>query len=210
MRIDIQAEYAWRLAPLGSTEETRFNLNGFAVFPHKEGALIVATNGSALGVFHDKTAILDSRRHIDAEGTIWHLPKDIMVKCKPTRDDGARLILETGDNGQSTATLAHMAGEMIAHEVKVDATFPDWRLVIPGSIPEKCEGWPLFNLSILRQFERCAEPVDVAKRGTLMRVFWGNIGDAALVLTDREDFAGVIMPMKTPEKAEAPAWLKGS
>lgn len=210
-----KAEIAYMLQPFQSTEETRYYLNGFHVEPHCEkGAMIVATDGHILGACHDENAILDPKQE-----RLWNLPKDILKACKPGgRDAWARWLILDGkgfenykvgvalapDTPEALSAWDNQDPELVLATGLVrpiDGTFPDWRRVVP-----QVEGPPgngTYDLALLKRFER-AFSTDRAKP---VKVITSDPFNPALILTNRDDFFGVIMPMRAYDREGLPGWF---
>lgn len=185
--INIKSSYANLIQPFQSKEKSRRYLHGFYVEPAPQGGVfIVATDGRRLACFHDATGTAD-------KGTLVLLPKPCATQCKPDRRENAderRLLV--GD--ENRATIAQGGVEVVSFisESTDGLTFPDWRRVVPPTLEDKpAEG--MFNSKYLGDFTAIATAHSKGA-GISLRHGTGARG-AAFVLTQREDFFGLLMPL---------------
>ncbi len=201
--ISLRAEYVSLLAPFVSTEAGQSPMNCLRVEPAPGGgALLVAMNQHAMGVFHDPDAYCEEPLNV-------RLPKELLRNCKAKWNDGGqrRIVLDGGK-----ATVEGGGGRVYYIEpesVLEDGTYPNWQAILEsavsaavsteGAVPSplyKAEGLVLFHFQGqsggLRLFPTGAErPVVVRHEGY-------------------PSFVGVIMPLI--EGADAltprPAWME--
>jgi hypothetical protein len=212
-----------RLATLfQSHEETRYYLNGvFIERCDNSGVNLVSMDGHRLGVFHDDAGFTETR-------CIVSVPKaalDAIKKCKEKEFCWFAIIGEHNGTGRHEARVYNttgQAGELSEAREKmhdicdpgviwagavhlIDGEYPAYRDVVPAMAKEAAPG-SSFNPKYLKNFgEVC---------GGSMRVYTDGVGPA-LVLGERADFVGVLMPMNAgngpligegPVKA-LPSWL---
>lgn len=196
--LTINADYAFLIQPFISKEEVRYYLNGFHVQPHpKSGALIIATDGRTLAIFHDEEG------ECSVPGTI-RLNKTTIAACRP-KGETPRKFVVTGD----TATVyegwdeKEKTGTAIAGQeaVVIDGDFPDWRKVVPPM--PNASAPATFNFELVKKFEKIRAP---GSKWTSIRVISRSESDPALVFVGRKDFLGVIMPM-CDDTPTMPSWL---
>lgn len=192
----VKADYAQLVWPFVSTDQTRYYLNGFYVQKHPAGgALIVGTDGRSLGVFWDQFGAVS----IPA---IVRLNKTTLAACA----EDCSLVL-TGDRAGVYQMWNKETGEglLVAGQdaAVIDGDFPDWRTVIP---PFPADTAPAtFTFAELRKFDKIRR---FGSKISLIRVFAKSATEAALVLTDRDDFLGVIMPCLGAVDADhMPHWM---
>lgn len=193
--IRLRAEYAKLVSPFVSKDETRFNLNGFYCQRHPSGgALVVATDGHSLGCFWDEFG------EVAVPGIIA-LRKTTLAACAPERT-----LIVAGDRASvyELWNADNQSGILVAAQdnAVIDGTFPDWRRVIPN-LPPNVEV-ATFAHRLMHKFK------DIRREGAktaVLRVYASTAKDAALVLTDRDDFIGVIMPMAAQIDDQLPRWL---
>lgn len=203
--IVINGKYARLIQPFVSKEPTRFYLNGFYVEPHKEGALIVATDGHKMGIFHDKDAICDE------PGIVKLSP--FMLSALRERGKGVvkgkrDLVVDgTVSNNLAYVVLADRE-RSVQHSVAaqgnvlIDGTFPDYRRVVPD--PKGATCMPTFNPAHLSAFAfghgRGEGGLTIKSDGP---------AEPALVRHFRyPEFIGVLMPMRADE-LPSPEWFFG-
>lgn len=193
--LTITAEYAALVAPFVSKDEARFNLTGFYVQEHPTGgALIVATDGAALGVFHDTFA------HVAVPGIVT-LSKTTLAACKSDRTlviegDRASVYEMWNEETREGLLVAAQDGAVL------DAEYPDWRAVVPN-LPAETEP-ATYSGRLLEKFKKITRP---EARSATIRAFAPIGGGATIILTARDDFLGVLMPLKAHVEDRMPAWL---
>ncbi len=220
----IKAEYAHLIEPFVSTEQTRYYLNGFHVEHNVNGGVtIVATNGHIMGVFHDADGSLLG------DSMIVKLDKATLKACKPVRKDvTTRWLIVPRDTAKAVEIVqakcwddarayAHrktdekvpaISEAMAPNTVQIDGAFPDWRRVIPympdySETPDETKPnahkMPYgYNAKYLGIFGTVA---------TMVRVLAKEPGDPGLVLTSRNDFVGVVMPVSGASIETMPAFM---
>ena len=144
----IKASYLRACAPFQSVEETRPYLQGVQLEKHPAGgAIAVATNGKVMLICHDKTGQVDSP-------DLFPISKDLVKTSKRHRDDdGARYVrfddgmatvLDKTDKKEKTLSITPCKA--------LDATFVDWRRVLPAQDSEVKTTTKLFEVDRLRKF----------------------------------------------------------
>ncbi len=192
----IKADYAKLVWPFVSTDETRWNLNGFCVQRHPSGgALIVATDGRSIGVFWDQFGEVKVP-------AIVKLNKFTLAACAAD----CTLVL-TGDRCSVYQMWNSETGEGILvaaqDQAVIDGDFPDWRVTIP---PIPVETVPCtFAFPELEKFKKVLQ---FGSKIAALRVFATEPNRAAIVLTGRDDFLGVIMPIAgIADENHMPHWM---
>jgi hypothetical protein len=96
------------------------------------------------------------------------------------------------------------AGLLVAAQdgAVIDGKFPDWRAVIPNLPAEVSPA--TFAQRLMQKFKDIRQP---GAKTAVLRVYASTAEDAALVLTDRADFIGVIMPIRSQLDERLPRWL---
>lgn len=215
----IRADYLAQVHPFISTKETLYYLCGAYIAPNPTGGVrIVATDGQALGIFHDANG------HCDGEH-IWPISKGLLAACKAAKRDNRTRWLVIQD-GRAVVVLATTADEAAQGAVSndpavviyqeliqpIDGTFPDYMRAIPSfdsNLPAIADA---YNPALLA---RVASPGKFEADGTMMRegrparLFVNRIGEPAIVkIADRDDFMGVIMPVRWTGDADRPEWMR--
>jgi hypothetical protein len=195
------------LLPLRATEEARYYLKGIHIEPHpKGGALLIASNGHAMGIIYDETATV-------TETVTWMPIRALLVACNSYK-------LESGcdDMGAEYPPCAPVDGEMIeltyptwGHPLDGDATFPDWRKPIGGvQIDTPLEQ---FNVEVANRFSKIAQFNGVSLHATPYRPPWDvQHKHTPLLIRSAQlpHFIGFMMPMRTPTVQYShafPDWL---
>jgi hypothetical protein len=192
----IKADYAKLVWPFVSKDETRYFINGFYVQKHPGGgALIVGTDGRSLGVFWDQFGEV-------RVSAIIRLNKTTLAACA----EDCTLVL-TGDRAGVYQMWNKETGEglLVAGQdaAIIECDFPDWRQVIP---PFPTEAVPAtFAFDELKKFDKVRR---FGSKIAALRVFAKSDRDPAIVLTDRDDFLGVILPtMAAADDNRMPHWM---
>lgn len=193
----IDAQYPPMIWPFTGRDKTRYYLNGFWVQPHQSGgAIIVATDGPTMAVFRDTTAKV-------AVPGIIRLSKLSLSACKLGKGEARRVVVVEGDRASIYRNWDEEsnAGILVAAEddAVIDADFPEWRKIVPP-IPSTLAAASL-NGTYLSRFEKISRFGSAAA----VRLFAATESDAVVVLTDRDDFIGIVMPMRADHKY--PLWL---
>jgi len=178
-------------------ESMRYYLAGVRIEPSKDGgALLVATDGTCMSVFHDPEGAVTEPAIIRIDPpTVRQCLKPIARGKKGRRwfvvtdDEPAtgRVIYGITDGAQSVEMelsphSVRMLG-MVGFAEAIDGTYPNWRGVIPAKI-KPCAHPVTYSPELLRRF------VGI---GTSITVWSAGIAEPALVECDRLDFFGVIM-----------------
>jgi hypothetical protein len=191
----IKADYAQLVWPFVSDDETRWYLNGFYVQRHPSaGAVIVATDGRSLGVFHDQFGEV----RVPA---IVRLHKTTLAACA----EDCTLVL-TGDRAGVYQMWNKDTGEGILvagqDQAVIDGDFPDWRQLIP---PLPAEIQPAtFAFNELKKFDKIRE---FGSKIAALRIYATGPNKPAVVRTARDDFVGVIMSLSGMEENRMPQWV---
>ncbi|MAB53459.1 hypothetical protein [Marinobacter sp.] len=172
----IDALKLWQMDIFAKHTQHRPQIHGVWIEAAPQGgAFMVATDGVVMGVMYDPSARCDRSLLIQLERTM-------LTECKKGGE------LHCDGPGQVTLTRRGEAVTIAPHGAK-DVAYPDWRRVVldwtaapEGPSPE----WG-FGMEYLARFARISQRV---------RLF-GKGGDAATVLTEREDFFGMIMPARS-------------
>jgi hypothetical protein len=204
VKVILKAEYARLIQPFIADEETRFYLNGF--FVHKdrnEGVRIVATDGHRLAVFHDETGSCDK-----PEGVIVKLDKYALAFFKRDQkwEPAERYLTLHLKDSMGTITMGHPSEGAVVATVKVeiiDGTFPEYERCMPSVSRKKRHVSHTYNLKQLAEFGKVVEG-----QAPLIRVIGGEREhDPALVLTQRQDFFGLLMPWRESIGSYYPDWF---
>jgi DNA polymerase III sliding clamp (beta) subunit (PCNA family) len=135
-------------------DETRYYINGVSIEPHPEaGAIMVATDGHRMLVAYDENGICE-------EKIIVKLPKYALAECKAKL--GTSKLLEIDHDVAGSAKVINVTGKnddkkfedvLIAYNVLIDGTFPDWRRVVPDLASDEAPATAVgFNTKYLKEF----------------------------------------------------------
>jgi hypothetical protein len=193
--LSIKADYAKLVWPFVSTEPEQFFINGFYVQRHPSGgALIVATDGRSLGAFWDQYGEVKVP-------AIIRLNKTTLAAC----DEDCTLVL-TGDRAGVYQMWNKDTGEglLVAAQdaAVIEGDFPDWRATIPPFPSEPAVA--SFTFPLLKKFDKVRR---FGSKIAVLRVFATSDSAPAIVLTERDDFLGIIMPCRAVEDNRMPQWM---
>ncbi|CAH2606481.1 conserved protein of unknown function (plasmid) [Rhodovastum atsumiense] len=202
-----------------SADSLRVYLQGVWIEPSAEGgAVLVATDGWTMAVFHDPDAMVNrpvniclppaariagarsktsTRRHAKPTFPFFALPANEPVPGRALGwITGAASVAEA-------AELADMRDANWCGVVRTMNSFTEWRVCVPRE--RKPSAHPgAFNPELLSRFAPIGKP---------MSIYLGQEHEPALIECGRTDFFGLIMPMKADRalfsdmKASAPAWM---
>lgn len=181
--------------------DLRYYLNGIFVEATKSQTLVVATDGHRLIVL--RSAAENGLK--DAVSLI--IPADA-ARCIVDGSLGSlrQLQLTQLPDGKWQVPLLKWGIDMTFHPIA--ANYPDWRKVIPKSVSMEATN---LNPKYVSDFHGAACDFYGLRnvRGPAVEVAQNGLG-AALVFPGQpdENFLGVIMPVRGPEKSrtESPAW----
>lgn len=217
MYVQTRAEYLDLLAPLVAVKnEPRFYLQGVAIQSHPvKGVYVVATDGHRIGVFHDESGVFGADEG-ERDTLIVPVPKELRQAARPRKQETNRFEerVFTWTNGQGTVTLEDVGDQSGSHVCwnatldPIDGTFPDWMRVFPPHVTAEPDAEvQSVNPGYLDDFCRIARSSDTAYPE--IRVHHGANGEPMVILTGREDFVGLLMPMRHSLGLDnVPAWLQ--
>lgn len=204
-----------------SAEPTRYYLNGVYIEPHVNGGvLMVATDGHTLAAIYDREG--------EANGQYICPVPPRMVRA--ARSGRRKLPLDTPQHLHFVGHAAYLTGQHgtddfnpeaigpahidIAYAPAIDATFPDWRRVIPkflNDVWKSKEGGYLFTLNG-ELISRVSDSVRLLSRTKVapLSFYLGEHESQGPIMVrsgDAPDFFGLIMPMRG-EPSAPPYWLE--
>ena len=179
-RAKVQARYLPMLAPLISSEETRYYLTGVRIESHPAGgALLIATDGRRLGVIHDSTGEV-------VKPGIFPLSPDLLREVKVEIYGTETTIVEF--DGECVALRKGNRKTFVGLSQFIDGEFPDWRRVFPKGEPRH-EAWD-FNPAYLAAFQDAANGQGVHITG------YDAMEPVVIRPVATPEFVGLLMPMK--------------
>lgn len=177
----ISAEKAWIAMQFVSTDEARLNLQGFLVVAHKDGALIVSTDGIRGVVLYDADAVVP-------ETAIIRLNKETVRALKK----GERLKI---DNGQAQVLALGDVAHIQPGDCRIDGDYVDWRPAF-RSAHEPSGVQSTYNAKYLGQFGALNGPI--TKFGAIAVEMNGE--NPARITTQHHDRYGILMPVRATVK----------
>jgi len=196
----INARYYIEAGAFTSKEISRYVLSAVRVEPHPEGgAVVIATDGHTMGIFHDKEGKCEEPVTIAYRSEIARLAKAKKGLTRRLRVNGDVDILEDAKGKGLTPTpLVRFFDAILTNS----SQFPNWRMVLPNAAEAKRRSD--FNGEYLA---RCA----LAKRefrNEGITIFQKDGDTQAIVRTQREDFVGIVMPMKIGTENPYPSYVQ--
>jgi len=190
----IHGKYLKALALLAPKKEPRYYLIGVHIEVKGSQAILVATDGSVLGVLRLTLAE-------EVESHAFTIPLSLLAMI--TAKDAVTVTYTKEEQGPGTVTL--IQGDRILTGKAVEGTYPDYRRVIP----EKVSGVQ-DHLIAVRYLETAAKVCSMINGVPMPAVHVHyNGGDACLVDTQNQDFVLVVSPGKCKYNKEysRPVWL---
>lgn len=218
---DLDARLFMAVRRAAGSEESRYYLRGILIEPNPDGgAWIVATNGFAMMVGRDRTAVapraaLVSYKRLEVDTDDWQCAESGCMNARGTWD-GGRCVFAL-ENGPAVLRIkfgtTYDQPEGVVEEVAPATAFPPWRRVwlSPAHgkkepLPKGCDTWGL-RPSLL---QRLADDAGV-------RVLESNDGGPSVILFDENpDLVGLLMPrgirssgagLAEELRAAADAWI---
>jgi len=196
----IQTRYLLAALPFVSTEETRYYLTGVHFETHKDGVIVVATDG------HVAFAALDNTGSAPSESAIYPLTKELLAACKAQRHDGSdRYALIDGKQWQVGVYRDDVFDPLAIGMIEpIDGTFPDWRRIVPNGMTGSAGG-VTFNPNLMVRFEKAAKALGVNGCTFLLN---GPTDPALVGFGTSVKAFGVLMPMRGPIGEDPAGWLR--
>jgi hypothetical protein len=208
MDINLKARLVAAIAQFKADRDIRFYLNGVYLEPHqKGGAIIAATNGHAMGIWHDESATGVERAMIlGLDAKLLQACQGSDLKRLVVRDGRLAVILEQGEKEVYIQPIAERKTAVPSWEI--EGKFPDWRRVIPE--PTSTHGLKGFvNAQYIADVDRALKigSVNYSKFNSMQ--FMQLDANSAVLVTAAicPEFAAVIMPMRD-DCMPYPAWLE--
>lgn len=175
-----------------SKKDVRYYLQGVYVETGPKGAILVATNGHAMGILH----VAD-----DCEVSAGIIPAELIANAlKISKGDKLSLTIDTDPpaTGQPMYTLAGL------HAQGIDGKYPEWRRVVPTDEPSGMAAQ--FESELVTRFGKAALLLGV--KHTALNIAHNGAGNAARVtIKARPEFLGVMMPYRAVASADMPDWF---
>ncbi len=190
--ITLQANQIHGMAIAAAKKDVRYYLLG-VLLECNEGkpARLVATDGHLLACY-------DTDHHCETTCSAV-LPLDV-IKQIPKKGVVTITIEPQGDR---PARLTISAGAAVLQAQALDGRFPNYRRIMPGSIPR--EQIPAgYNPDLLVRLVKCAETVLGIKNLQALPLY--QAGERAAITWKGESWTGIVMPMRgEADAAEAAA-----
>lgn len=174
---------------------SRYVLSAVRIEPHpKGGAVIVATDGHTMGIFHDADGKCDEAVTVSYRPEIARLAKARKGIKRIMRVNGEVDLL---DRGKDDKLLVRFFGA-----IEINANFPDWQRVLPKE--SEAKNLADFNGEFLH---RCA----TAKkefRSEGITIFQKDRETQAIIRNQRPDFVGIVMPIRGGQTEPYPTYLQ--
>lgn len=222
--INVNFDALCRISGAASDEETRYYLQGVCVEAnaHAGGVNLIATNGQILAVEFDYLGSIGqfAQPPIIAVEAINHLCVEAKRLCKAWRTTTEKLRLRLDTSGEYSFMLdeTHSNGKIPSALAQfIDATFPEWRRIVPSILPgQEMLAADCLDVELLARLARTAIANKKSPAGVLLyrakdpKSKDGNDLGSPMVVTvqGRAHWLGVVMPMRAGETpGPRPAWL---
>lgn len=180
--ITVNAAHFAAALHLASKKDVRYYLNGVLVEGMENETRCAATDGHVLGVARAR-----SENGMGGQDVVTLIvPRDI-----------AELIVKT-TKGKGLFNLCHLDGKWTAETVRggfgfapIDGRFPDYRMVIPTDLNNEPSQ---FDPELMARFGKVGKSLGVKPHPTVHHN--GEAGACRVVFDGRDDFLGVIMPLR--------------
>lgn len=188
---------------IASKEETRYYLQGVFIEATHERVFYVATDGHRLVAFHHAAEWNGDIEEKDRKFSVL-IPSKVINGIKLYKaQNNAELKYSEGD----MSVIKQADGSIFGFEM-LDATFPDWRCVVPEETNGKVAQ---FNGDYLASFKKVGRIIGVDN--TIPGVYHNGDGPALIDLGMTEyDYVACIMPMRCSathnQKKNRPDWVK--
>jgi DNA polymerase-3 subunit beta len=193
-QIQLNPRYLKAALVLAAVKDIRYYLNGVLVDIRPAEVRIVATDGHRLGVFREK--------HEGGDNPVQVIiPHDVIKAMKPHRDMECVLHYPDAD-GELECKLSNLAGPDLSFK-PVDGKFPDYDRTIPRAVPSL--EYSHFNSDYLADFNKAVRTAFDSSK--LYAQVWPRGDAAAAVTCGRDEFFGVVMPMRGSGVYDAPDWV---
>ena len=173
-----------------STDETRYYLKGVFVEFHGDHCLYVATDGHVLMIYKQEGQFDDYENVI--------MPRDQLLKNRFTKKERGEATINVAESSVLAKGFVTVERDGTKQEFRsVDATFPDWRRIVPQRGYEMKMAW--YDPKLLQKFNDFSAAIDGPKQsdGKPAKVFVAQNGDSpAWVPIIEGKCVGVIMPMR--------------
>lgn len=183
----INARYYLEAGAFVTKEVSRYTLNAVRVEPHPEGgAAIIATDGHTMGIFHDRDGCCDESVTIAFRPEIARLAKAKKGTVRLLRVNGDLDIIQPATKNSPEQAIVRFFNAILTNS----SQFPNWRQVLPDA--EEAVHRADFNGKYLA---RCA--LGAAQyHSDGISIFQKDENTQAVIRTGRDDFVGIVMPMR--------------
>lgn len=203
--IQLNPRFLKGAAVCAAKQDIRYYLNGVLVDIRERETRIIATDGHRL---------IALRRELDKDDENQEpaqiiIPGDVIKAIKPQKAlvdcllsyDPAQWA--EGFEGKRECKLSILAGPDLSFE-PIDGKFPDYERTLPRTVPSMEYGH--FNGELIAGFTKAIRIAFDNDR--LFAQVWTNGAEgSASVTCGREEFYGVVMPMRGLSVFDAPAWV---
>lgn len=183
----INARYYLEAGAFVTKEVSRYTLNAVRVEPHPDGgAAIIATDGHTMGIFHDRDGVCDEPVTIAFRPEIAYLAKAKKGTVRLIKVNGDLDIIQPASKSVPEQVLVRFFNAILTNS----SQFPNWRQVLPDE--EEATHRADFNGKYLA---RCALG-KAQYHSDGISIFQKDENTQAVIRTGRDDFVGIVMPMR--------------
>lgn len=206
MKLNLKSRLVAAICEFKAKNDIRYYLNGIYVEPLPTGgAVIVATNGHAMGVWRDTSATVE-------RPAILRIGKQLREACTETKEGRLALIDDrltvTSELGTECYVQPNSVNADSAFGWEIKAKYPDWKIIVP----DECQTGPIgmFNSGYVKLVHKALKiAVDDKFAGITLRQA-DESKSIFVTCINHPNFAAIIMPMRSEGKESYPAWITES
>jgi hypothetical protein len=185
MELQITTEQMKALLVIAPKSESRYYLCGVLLEVRDDRAVLVSTDGNRMLILRPDTRMEGN----DVRDGRWIIPRDLLASVKVKKGAALSLSLDQFSNDNNArARVLTLNSETAAPTV--DATFPDWRRVVPMNASGD---WAHYDPQYLADFGAIAE--HLSGKRTSARVHFNGMQGAPVEL-GVDNALGVLMPTR--------------
>lgn len=203
--IQLNPRFLKGAAVCAAVKDIRYYLNGVLVDIRERETRIISTDGHRLMVLRRE---LDKDDQDQTPAQII-IPGDVVKAIRPQKSNMDCILSydpaqwAEGFEGKRECKLSILAGPDLSFE-PIDAKFPDFDRVIPRTVPSMEYGH--YNGEYVAAFTKAVRIAFDAEK--LYTQVWPNGAEASASVTcGRDEFFGVLMPMRGGTVFDAPSWV---
>ena len=186
MELQLTIEQVKALLVITPKSETRYYLCGVLLEVRDDRAILVSTDGNRMLILRPDARIEGD----NVRDGRWIIPRDLLASVK-VKKGGALFLSLDQFSGDTAARARIITGGSELSAPTVDATFPDWRRVVPVSASGELAH---YDPAYVGDFGTVAELLSGARINA--RVHHNGTREGAPVELGVDNALGVVMPLR--------------